>query len=71
MLPIAAYRQSIIEMLEMSQVIVLSGETGWYALRSNELDSFLVLIQFWAVESLLNFQASYSRISCPEVDLAK
>ena len=28
-LPIALYRQHIVEMLEMSQVVVLSGETGW------------------------------------------
>lgn len=29
-LPIAAYRQFIVEMLDMSQVVVLSGETGWF-----------------------------------------
>ena len=28
-LPIASHRQTIVDMLEMSQVVVLSGETGW------------------------------------------
>jgi ATP-dependent RNA helicase DHX29 len=28
-LPIAQYRTEIVEALEMSQVLVLSGETGW------------------------------------------
>jgi len=30
MLPIAHYREEIIEQLERSQVLVLSGETGWW-----------------------------------------
>jgi ATP-dependent RNA helicase DHX29 len=29
-LPIAEYREEIIQILENSQVLVLSGETGWY-----------------------------------------
>jgi HrpA-like RNA helicase len=29
MLPIAAYREKITSSLETSQILVLSGETGW------------------------------------------
>ena len=29
-LPIARYRNEILDVLERSQVLVLSGETGWY-----------------------------------------
>ena len=29
-LPIAQYRTKILDVLERSQVLVLSGETGWY-----------------------------------------
>ncbi|KAI5124610.1 hypothetical protein M0805_004220 [Coniferiporia weirii] len=39
-LPIAAYRQTIVEMLEMSQVVVLSGETGCG--KSTQLPSFVL-----------------------------
>ncbi len=28
-LPIAAYRQAIVETIDMARVVVLSGETGW------------------------------------------
>jgi hypothetical protein len=36
MLPIAQFRQEIVSTIEHSQVLVLSGETGWYALYSRE-----------------------------------
>lgn len=45
-LPIAAYRNTIIETLEESQVVVLSGETGWYAALRSRLSISLTEIQW-------------------------
>lgn len=68
MLPIAAYRDTIIEMLEMSQVIVLSGETGWCVIRY--FSSRLILISR-VVESPLSCPVSYWKINCQEGSTVK
>lgn len=46
LLPIAQYRDEIIQTLENSQVLVLSGETGWYDYAAHVMPFIRVLIYF-------------------------
>ena len=68
-LPIAQYRQHIIESLEQSQVLVLSGETGWCALHANterrDVNNMVI------AESPPNYRPSYWRIIFPEVNMRR
>ena len=66
-LPIARYREEIVQILEDSQILVLSGETGWYAL-------FFVLYGMSdksSVGSLLKFHRFCSKISFPRESIVK
>ena len=55
-LPIASYRDQIVQTLETSQVLVLSGETGWLVLsekkNSDIRDRFVQQREIYASSSL-------------------
>jgi hypothetical protein len=59
-LPISQYRDQIVDCLETSQVLVLSGETGWSAWSHQRRPSLMIYI-YSTVGNLRKFQHSYLR----------